>query len=79
MVFQVDDLYLELDNSQRDSRQLAGEAHKLRGHHDALSDQVEGLKRENKALSDQVGDYGCLTRSGRVAAALIYLDMVLNN
>ncbi|VDO39101.1 unnamed protein product [Haemonchus placei] len=52
----VDDLYLELDNAQRDSRQLSGEAHKLRGHHDALADQVEGLKRENKALSDEARD-----------------------
>uniref|UniRef100_A0A158PAE5 Myosin head n=1 Tax=Angiostrongylus cantonensis TaxID=6313 RepID=A0A158PAE5_ANGCA len=52
----VDDLYLELDNAQRDSRQLSGEAHKLRGQHDALVDQVEGLKRENKALADQVHD-----------------------
>ncbi|PAV73183.1 hypothetical protein WR25_14293 isoform F [Diploscapter pachys] len=52
----VDDLYLELDGSQRDSRSLSAEAHKLRGQHDALADQVEGLKRENKALSDEVRD-----------------------
>ena len=47
-------MYLELDGSQRDSRSLSAEAHKLRGQHDALADQVEGLKRENKALSDEV-------------------------
>lgn len=50
----MDDLYLELDTAQRDSRQLSSEAHKLRGHHDALVDQVEGLKRENGALSAEV-------------------------
>ena len=45
---QVDDLYVELDNAQRDSRSCAADAHKLRGSHDALLDQSEGLKRENK-------------------------------
>ncbi|ETN77931.1 hypothetical protein NECAME_10688 [Necator americanus] len=52
----VDELYLELDSAQRDSRQLSGEAHKLRGHHDALVDQVEGLKRENASLAAEAKD-----------------------
>ncbi|CAI4222378.1 unnamed protein product [Auanema sp. JU1783] len=67
----VDDLYLELDGSQRDARQLAGEAHKLRGQHDALADQVEGLKRENKALGDEVRDLSeQLGEGGRATHAL---------
>ena len=51
----VDDLYGELDAAQRDARTLSSEAHKLRGQHDALLDQTEGLRRENKALGDEVG------------------------
>ncbi|KAL6728752.1 hypothetical protein Aduo_010491 [Ancylostoma duodenale] len=67
----VDDLYLELDNAQRDSRQLSGEAHKLRGHHDALVDQVEGLKRENGSLSAEARDLAeQLGEGGRAAHAL---------
>ncbi|CAD6189289.1 unnamed protein product [Caenorhabditis auriculariae] len=67
----VDDLYLELDGSQRDSRQLSAEAHKLRGQHDALSDQVEGLRRENKSLSDEVRDLTeQLGEGGRATHAL---------
>ncbi|CAJ0934952.1 unnamed protein product, partial [Mesorhabditis belari] len=50
----VDDLYSELDCAQRDARSLSAEAHKLRGGHDALLDQTEGLRRENKSLSDEV-------------------------
>ncbi|CAI5455740.1 unnamed protein product [Caenorhabditis angaria] len=67
----VDDLYLELDGSQRDARQLSGEAHKLRGQHDTLADQVEGLRRENKSLSDEVRDLGeQLSEGGRATHAL---------
>ncbi|CAJ0600448.1 unnamed protein product [Cylicocyclus nassatus] len=67
----VDDLYVELDNAQRESRQLSSEAHKLRGHHDALVDQAEGLKRENTALAAEAKDLTeSLGEGGRAAHAL---------
>uniref|UniRef100_A0A0K0FNS7 Myosin-2 (inferred by orthology to a C. elegans protein) n=1 Tax=Strongyloides venezuelensis TaxID=75913 RepID=A0A0K0FNS7_STRVS len=59
----VDDLQNELDAAQRDARIHVTEAHKARTQQDSLIEQVEGLKRENKALtletreiSDQVAE-----------------------
>ncbi|KAK0402451.1 hypothetical protein QR680_016341 [Steinernema hermaphroditum] len=62
----VDDVSNELDAAQRDSRSHSAEAYRLRGVQDSLSEQVEALRRENKALGQEVKDLtDQLTDGGR--------------
>lgn len=66
----ADDLQNELDAAQREARNQSmvhilqvkiltlgfKESHRLRTHQDSLTEQVEGLRRENKVLSQEVRD-----------------------
>ena len=53
----ADDLQSELDAAQRDARNQSMEAHRLRTNQDSLNEQVEGLRRENKSLAQEVRDH----------------------
>ncbi|VDN44867.1 unnamed protein product [Gongylonema pulchrum] len=51
-----DDLAAELDSAQREARNLSTDLFKLKTTHEELNETVEGLRRENKALSNEIKD-----------------------
>ncbi|WKX94490.1 hypothetical protein Q1695_011624 [Nippostrongylus brasiliensis] len=52
----TDDLSAELDSAQRDARNTATELFKAKNSQEELLEVVEGLRRENKALSQEIKD-----------------------
>uniref|UniRef100_A0A0N5AQ97 Myosin head n=1 Tax=Syphacia muris TaxID=451379 RepID=A0A0N5AQ97_9BILA len=51
-----DSLVMELEASQRDTRNAATEAFRLRNSLDESAEQLEGVRRENKALAQELKD-----------------------
>lgn len=54
--FQVDDLAAELDGAQRDARNVSTELFKAKNAQEELGEVVEGLRRENKSLAQEIKD-----------------------
>ncbi|CAJ0585620.1 unnamed protein product, partial [Mesorhabditis spiculigera] len=52
----VDDVQKEIDATTRDSRSTSTEVFKLKSAMDALTDQIEALKRENKGYTQEIRD-----------------------
>lgn len=52
----TDDLSNELDGAQHDSRTSAAELFKEHGTNDTLIMEMEGIKRENKNITDEIAD-----------------------
>jgi len=51
-----DDMAAELDASQRDARNLATDLFKAKTIQDELAETLEGTRRENKALAQEIKD-----------------------
>lgn len=51
----VEDLSAELDATQRDNRNLSTDLFKARTSMDELNEYLEGVRRENKGLAQEVG------------------------
>lgn len=51
-----DDMAAELDAAQREARNLSTDLFKMKTSHEEMMETVEGLKRENKALSNEIKD-----------------------
>ena len=60
---QADDLQSELDAVQREARMQAMEAHRLAANQDSLQEQVEGLRRENRQLGQEIRDLQVLEQN----------------
>lgn len=52
----TDDLAAEVDNAQRDARNVSTELFKLKTEQDEVLETIEGLRRENKGLTQEIKD-----------------------
>lgn len=52
----VDDLAAELDNSQKECRNYSTELFRLRAVYDESQEQLDSVRRENKALVEEIKD-----------------------